>query len=400
MAEQRTSSPGQHHGAKQNGEKPIPPWLPPIMRSCRSLAVPCLAISGVLFAAVAIVTLSGIARDAAWYPQLLTAFGIFLILGFTTLFVGRLHMYDAGVAGLLFGLLLFFSPYGLAYLVAEQFVFGIDALIPVYASYAANFGVTLSILAVMCLMTQYIFWFDQRRRKRLRSMMVRSSDGKVAFDIAKSPTAVDPTTGVSNYEAPSYIPKCWEMSRCRKQVRVVCPNYVDRTNCWQRRCGCLCDREFATFLVDTFSTPEAQAAVKTDRVASVPGIVTMRERLKRFQKERRWSAHAKLCYACAVFLEHQEYKYRHLNWIGFPVTLAVAAVLYPLYHEAYNLVAGQMDNVARQLFLVIKLPDNFQPDASMLVNSPFEYIFLFALTVLLASIVFDFTDRCLLKWHL
>lgn len=390
--------PNRHHGPTDKRASSLPEWLALLQRIAEPLASPILIISGLLFLVIMLLTLGGAGVRLAWYPQLFPYFGFFVVLGFLLLCLRYLHKPDAAIIAIVTGLGLFFSPYGIAYLIAEQYIRPSDVSIVTYSEPMAQIGVTLSLLAVLFLMAHYLCWFGQRRQQRLRSMIVRS--GNVEFNILDSPMRDVTDHRGSTYEPPSYIPKCWEMSRCRKQVRVICPNYIDHVNCWQRRCGCLCDREFATFLINIYGTPETQIAIKSDRIAAIPGIATMRERLKRFQQERKWAAHKKLCVSCAVFLEHQEYKYRHLNWIGFPVTLAIAAALFPLYHEGYEVVAGQLDYWAQQLFLVVKLPDNFHPQASTLVDSPFEYVFLFVLIILLASFVFDFTDRCLLKWNL
>lgn len=378
------------------GAAPMPPWLEPIAAVCRIVYIPCLALGGALLLALGAATVIGQATKFSWYPQALSGMGFFLVTGFLSWCTVRYHRLEPGAVGLLLGLGLFFSPYGIAYLVAMGHLPQTEALVPTYKVLAQT-GMILTIVAVLGLMTRYILWFIGQRHLRLQQQIASHKMG------AGQPGGVGPGgigVGAKAYEPPSYIPKCWEMSRCRKNVRVVCPNNIDKEPCWKRRCGCLCDREFATFLVETFERPESRMALQADRPAAIPGIVTMRERMKQLKRERPWISYHKLCFSCAIFLEHQEYKYRHLNWIGFPVTFAVAALLYPLYHEGYLFAASQLDRVAQRLFLVIKLPDNFHPEDSMLVDSPFEYVFLAVMIILLASFVFDFTDRCLLKWNL
>ncbi len=199
---------------------------------------------------------------------------------------------------------------------------------------------------------------------------------------------------------PSLIPKCWEMSRCRPGVRETCPNYIDLHTCWKRRSGCFCDRDLANYLVGAVDRKEVQeiidmqnTAAKTKRASAI------RSHLQEAGR-RPWRQQKVLCHACPLYVEHQEYKYKYWHWISFPVTLAIAGLSYNLFHIGYVMAVDGLNAVMEKLVAIGGLPQNFVPSTTGLADSPFQFLLLFVLAVLLASYIVAITDMIFLKWKL
>jgi hypothetical protein len=190
------------------------------------------------------------------------------------------------------------------------------------------------------------------------------------------------------------------MSRCRTQVRWACPNYVDHTPCWKRRTGCFCDRDMANFLVEVgqgYGDAQQRPAAN-----QLPGFHGARERMKQRHKQRRWKVQKGLCHECPLFVEHQEYKYRHLSWISLPITGGIVAGAYAYFHLGYRYVTGALDGAMKQLAASGHLPIIFDPGQStgLADNTTFEMIFLAALSLLLFSYIISLVDTMFLKWKL
>ncbi len=204
---------------------------------------------------------------------------------------------------------------------------------------------------------------------------------------------------------PSLIPKCWQMSRCRPNVRMTCPNYIDRINCWKRRSGCFCDRELANYLVNSVAGGEAQeimdmqvaaGGTQAGGAATVQGqLAKIRGHMKGVEK-RSWSLQKKWCHECPLFLEHQEYKYKNLHWLSWVATLAIVGIVYSFFDQAYTAMTQWLTNEMTALVTQHVLPENFKPNESM--NSDFKYVLLGVLTLLLLGYVIGFTETLFLKW--
>jgi len=198
------------------------------------------------------------------------------------------------------------------------------------------------------------------------------------------------------------FPMCWQMSRCRPGVRDHCPNFTDRVTCWRRRSGCFCDRNLANFLVSASDRKDVSEVDEMARnVASIDkaGKSAIRGHMQNSAR-RPWGQQRRLCHECPLYLEHQEYKYRSWHWVSFPLTAGIIALLYPYFTIGYKHAADMLDQFAIKLADLGKLPANFDPSASSLKDSPFEYVLLFMLALLLASYIVSLVDKMFLDWKL
>jgi hypothetical protein len=244
----------------------------------------------------------------------------------------------------------------------------------------SNIGVYIIAIAILHLCYVYISEFLAQQAKR-RANKIRYID-----------------TSKLDTQKRSFIPKYWQMSRCRPGVRMTCPNFLDRVPCWKRRSGCFCDRDLANFLISATDRKDAQEAIDIQRIANSPGMVHMRDKMK--MRRRGWGQQKKLCHECPLYNEHQEYKYKNLSWISFPITAGITVALYGIFHVVYLAGTKFLDEFMARLVKTGSLPENFHPDASSLVNSPFEYVLLAVLGLLLASYVIVLTEKCFLSWKL
>jgi hypothetical protein len=201
----------------------------------------------------------------------------------------------------------------------------------------------------------------------------------------------------------SFIPLCWQMSRCRPAVRLTCPNYIDRMTCWKRRSGCFCDRELANYLMaNVDSGSDAQEVIDMEVDANKAGIKSEGSMRYYVDKSTRrpWKVQKRLCYACPLFTEHQEYKYKNLHWISLPITVGLAVALFQFFDIGYKwttlAMANEMNNLAKH-----GLSEVFSADSNnSLANSSFEYVVYCVLALLLLSFVIQFVEKFFLEWKM
>jgi hypothetical protein len=190
-----------------------------------------------------------------------------------------------------------------------------------------------------------------------------------------------------------FIPKCWQMSRCRPAVRMSCPNYIDRHTCWSRRSGCFCDRELANYLLQSVDAGESSEVTDVAQAAVSRGVPPVRG------AKRPWKLQKTLCYNCPLFIEHQEYKFKHLRWVSLPITLAIGAGLWPFFDAGFKWLSEWLTVMTTKMVELGNLPDNFRPDVTQL-DMNFEIFLGVVILVLISSFVMEFTERMFLKWNL
>jgi hypothetical protein len=230
--------------------------------------------------------------------------------------------------------------------------------------------------------------------KLIKDQIARSERHRARIDTSNTETL-----------KPSFIPKCWQMSRCRPSVRMTCPNYIDRINCWKRRSGCFCDRELANYLVNSVAGNEAQEVMdvqvaaggtQTGGAATTTGqLAKLRGHLRGVQK-RSWGLQKKWCHECPLFLEHQEYKYKNMHWVSWLATLAIVGGAYSAFDAAYKASTDWLQSTMTALVTQHVLPENFKPNESL--SSGFEFVLLGVLALLLLGYVISFTETLFLKW--
>jgi len=344
----------------------------------------CLWIGGISLFAL-LTTLLFNKTDWRWIGPLLGAFAFFTAIGFASMLLACYNTLIPGWIGIVVGAaLLFGRRIAVTFIAAQGHVDGKDQFLTQLYGYVPNMGILVLAISIVRLMIGFALAFIYEQ--------TRSGSKKYKYSTS---TAT---------EKPGVFPKCWQMSRCRPGVRESCPNFTDRITCWRRRSGCFCDRNLANYLVSTSDRKEVvdidnvtRAAINMDRESGQRAIQSYMSGVAR----RPWLQQRRLCHECPLFLEHQEYKYRNWHWISFPITGGVVALIYYLgFHEVYNWIADKLDLFMDKLVQMGKLPANFDPSASNLKDSPFEYVLLFMVALIIASYIVALIDKMFLDWKM
>jgi len=355
-------------------EQEAQPWLAMMVKFGSAVAPWALIVGGVaLVIVLGLITLNKI--EFGWLPNVLAAVSFFLLLGFTALFFKCYASLAPGWTALVLGAALHLGgPFLIGILAKVGSLTATAGFVDTASKSLKDVGFFLIVLAVLRLLMGFYTYATSQHHVAKKQFQY--------LDLSKEDAAKI-----------SFIPKCWQMSRCRPAVRMSCPNYIDRRTCWGRRSGCFCDRDLANYLLQSVDTGE------TTEVTEVSQAAVSRSAPPARGAKRPWKLQKSLCYNCPLFIEHQEYKFKHLRWISFPITLAIGAALYFPYHEGFVWFAAWLEGATQKLIALGNLPENFNPSATSL-GSGFE-IFLGVILLLLAcSWVMEFTERMFLKWNL
>lgn len=104
---------------------------------------------------------------------------------------------------------------------------------------------------------------------------------------------------------------CWQLPYCRPFIRDRCPRYRERTTCWRKKRGCLCDDDIITAAL--MGGEKTAAGAKERQIleylpgAGGGGRSTIGKRLK--------------CKNCFIFLEHQRIKHRYVAPLSVPLVV-------------------------------------------------------------------------------
>lgn len=318
----------------------------------------------------------------AWMLQVQSAATLFLLIGFIALFFKAYESVAPGVVALILGAGFFFGSTYLVVFLAQIGKLSADAATQDFVQSTLNafqtLGVMLLALGVIRLIFggyTYLTTQHQTTAKKFQYMDLSRKD-------------VDKI---------SFIPQCWQMSRCRPAVRHSCPNFIDRKTCWGRRSGCFCDRELANFLLQSVDSGETTEVTDVAQAAAATATTATRTTAPRTGGSRPWGLQRALCYNCPLFIEHQEYKFKHLRFISLPMTLFVGVILYPFYDIGYQQFAMWLEDTTKKL-MTGPLADKFQPTATSL-GPGFEMFLGVVLLVLISSWIMELTERMFLKWN-
>ncbi|MHB9022835.1 MAG: hypothetical protein ACYC7E_01485 [Armatimonadota bacterium] len=362
----------------QRAEVPI--WLRPILRVCDSVYPFFLIAAAVL--TVLLLSLLIVGRPFPWLQNVINLLGLTTALGFLTFLAAGYESYFPGAIGAIIGAVFKFgSPFLFMLLNDKKIVASNNPVMELAGGTLPSLGFFVLALSIAALVSVFVIKFvSEHRVKHTRRYKFIDTSNK---DTTKR----------------SLIPRCWQMSRCRPAVRMTCPNYLDRHTCWKRRSGCFCDRELANYLVGSVDRKEAQEVVDMQVAAGSQKSADIRGHLASATK-RPWKLQRTLCYSCPLFIEHQEYKYKHLGWTSIPLSVGIIAALYTPYHIGYQFLAAHIDSMVDKMIALGKLPENFN-NASRLTEVPFfEYFLLAVLGLLLTSYVISFAEKIFLKWQL
>ena len=172
---------------------------------------------------------------------------------------------------------------------------------------------------------------------------------------------------------------CWELTRCRS-ASGICPALRQHRTCWKRGSGCHCDLNLAEKLATGVEAWAHEEAVAIQY---------------RARQERR------PCRACPLYEEHQEYKFRIVQWLAYPMTAAVILVTLPVLRIGYDRGLAFMDKVVAALaFMPSRGLTGANPGGvqSMVLTSNVEWIFLGCLGLLLLSYVLQGIERAVFRW--
>lgn len=362
---------------QEQRKQQLPPWAEPIVRVCAAIYPYMLSLAALAF--VMVMALIAVKRlDLAWIPNVAGAVLFFAFIGILAMLIAEYESPAPAWITTVLGIGLYYAPLWLALLATkialpETQMPSLNTLAKTFS----NLGVFTVIISVISLMAAYVRYFMQResslRQSRMQFLM---------------------ETAATNVEKPSLVPKCWQMSRCRPSVRGTCPNYLDQTPCWKRRSGCFCDRELANLLITSVGRGEAQEILDIQHNAQAQAISRVRGHQANKAHRPSWSQQKRRCHSCPLYNEHQEYKYKHFNWAGIFITIAVVAGGYPFYHMAYEKSVGYLDEAIKHF------PQIPGTTTSTLINSPFEYLLLGVLSLLLFTYIIALVDKFFLEWKL
>lgn len=342
----------------------------------------CLLVAAALALLLAALAFNG-QSDWVRVPVVAISFVVALGFGFTALLISRYQGLGLGWLGIGMGLVLVNAPLLLA-LLASWLHFPLTTRLMMTISQVwPGLGIYLLVIAVVHLVIANIYFIVHNRQLAAEQL---NRGGTVEQGSPKP--------------AVSFVPRCWEMYACPEAVRAKCPNFIDRVTCWKRRRGCLCDHKLSMYL---FHGPNQETVRLANPqrldVAVLSELETYPAKLRE-ATPRSWRERRPFCHNCSIFLEHQGYKYKRMNWTFLPISLVVIAIFFPYFHLGYNFLAGWLDRLARHLALTGSVPENFYGNAGNLVGSPFEYLLMAVFGLLLMSYVVEFTDWCLLEWKI
>lgn len=150
-----------------------------------------------------------------------------------------------------------------------------------------------------------------------------------------------------------FLGRCWNLPHCRSAIRPHCPIYQRGSKpCWRIGVGCMCSEEVLLIAAKNEGFDVKLTGVSQPRELFVlPTIDEMAKRLTPRQKSER-------CGKCAIYLYHQEQKYRLGVWIALAAVVAVVFLWQPLWHRLFVMGAVAADRLTR----LVALPAPSQPE--------------------------------------
>ena len=375
----------------------VPAWARPLIVASSHIYISVLWLTGIALAVIlGMLFLGNTSVQVPWLAQAVTAFTLGALLGFLTTLIANYDSLTPGWITLAIGVALAyggnFAIIAIAGGKAAQFKGGETDYVKTLSTSMQGVGSLMMGMSIIRLMIGYTVTFLHNRATTLAMRQKFMNAGKTAKVVQ------------TKLEKPSFIPKCWQMSRCRPGVRQSCPNYIDKATCWKRRSGCFCDRDLANYLmsaVERGGTEEVMdVQMASNALASSNVDKKIQQDKSRNAKRRPWRQQKTLCHACPLYVEHQEYKYKHFHWLSAPVTICLLVFGYPFFDECYKGLAKFLDAFAQELVKRGGLPENFVPTSGTLINSPFEYVLLAAVGLILGSYIVALVDKLFLEWKM
>jgi len=188
----------------------------------------------------------------------------------------------------------------------------------------------------------------------------------------------------------SLLRKCWELSLCRGSLRENCPSFKLGMTCWKRGTGCQCDPVLAQRLIEELEFKLHGDMSEKERTA--------RERMKE-QLSYRMSQHqgGSYCHQCAVYNEHQFYKYKSFFWLAYPITAALVFALLPVIHRAYRWMDVTLSGMLASLQMLPTSDEALRPFVHTVYTVNAEIIFIISAALIIAAYLLDLVDYAVFK---
>jgi hypothetical protein len=357
--------------AKQNATNAAP-WLAPLVIGSSYVFIVALIAGGLALLILLGLTVLG-KSDFPQIENIKAAMSLGLTVGMITWMLARGDTLAPGWVGLGLAPVFYLLGSFVVPLLAGIGKVSDKTFLEGMISAMTTLAVTMIVISVLRLIIGLFAWYKDQQVFSTKRLKYIDTDTKDAQSI-------------------SMIPKCWQMSRCRPGVRMSCPNYIDRQTCWSRRSGCFCDRELANYLIQSVDRGE------TSEVAEVTTTATTE--VRNFAgRSRPWKLQKTLCYNCPLFIEHQEYKFKHLRWMSLPVTGLIAFILWAPFVAGFQWASDKLFELTNKLIAMSNMPEDFKPHPTDLTGGFMIFVGCI-LIVLLASYVMAFTERIFLKWNL
>ena len=378
-----TNSSSAAHEKEQN----IPVWARPVLRACGSLQKPFLVLACLLLVAHFLLLIFG-RIGFPWLPNVTKGMVFLTLMGYIFLLITSYAEPSAGVFGVILGTAFFKGSIFLVNFILQQNGLADrlakmpaeNSFVTLFTDQLSQLGLTLAILSIIQLLFVFV-------------LKAITSRGQARYNTIKYLDTSD-----QDAKKRDIFPKCWQMSRCRPIVRPLCPNYIDRISCWKRRGGCFCHRELGNYLKDAVERQNAAEEMTTESMREGKRLMTaITDRLKKTRPK--WRDQKGRCFSCPLYEEHEEYKYRNLTWVNFPLSVVIVLAIYYPYDWLYNWGMTYVDEWVQAM--MTKYPFLQQAtQATSLAHSPFEWVVLGVIALTLLSYVMAFTETFFLKWKM
>ena len=189
---------------------------------------------------------------------------------------------------------------------------------------------------------------------------------------------------------PGMLSPCWELSKCREHLREVCPNYKDRTTCWRRKSGCACDPQLA-----------ARLAVARERYLGAVDAIEERAQMGAATPEPAERAaltrqRQGICRECPIYLEHQEYKYRTLQWFMYPLAVGLIVVFWRWINAGYLWSMERLDDLMAGLRLLPQ--EERETIANQILGIDVKWLVILCLAIVLVTFLLRTLERWVFDW--
>jgi hypothetical protein len=189
---------------------------------------------------------------------------------------------------------------------------------------------------------------------------------------------------------PGMLGPCWELSKCREYLREVCPNSKDRKTCWRRKSGCGCDPQLARRLAlakDRYLGAVEAIEERAQAGAAAPEPTERRALLRHRQA---------MCRQCPIYLEHQEYKYRTLQWFMYPLAVVLIVLFWHWISIGYDQGLGFLEHVMAGLTMLPQ--EGEETIANQILGIDVKWLIVFCFGVILVTWLLRLLERWVFEW--